>query len=236
MTLRIIFFAIMAALTVSTASAADRKYLVGSFDDIVIDGDMQIILTTGKSPSGRASGDVTMLDALRLVRVGKVLTVRLQNPAQNDRSEPINEPLVIHLTNRHVRNITLRGNAKLQVDRIEQPYGSTILLNGGGEISVGELIADKFSTTMYGNGKLEILGGTVGNSQVEIRGSAQYLAERLSSENLDLTQNGNANSIATVSDKSSIFNDGSGQITILGKGLCSIRQAGMARIICNRAK
>lgn len=236
MTIRMFIVTAMLAYFQQTANATERKFLMGSFQDIVIDGDMHVNIITGKSPSAKASGDRRMLDSLKLVRVGKTMTVRIHDIINNEKGVPISEPLIITLTNREVRNITVRGNAKLSVSEINQPYGSTIRMNGGGEINVGKMEVDNLAITLFGNGKLNIASGAADDSRVEIRGAAEFMATGLKSRVLRLTHDGNATTKITVAEKSDIFNDGSGSITIGGTGLCFIRKAGMAAIDCQRGK
>lgn len=214
------------------SGAKERKFLMGSFDNIVIDGDMQVNIITGKSPSAMASGDVRMLDALQIRRIGTTMTIRMQDLLNNEKGRPISQPLIVTLTNRHVRDITLRGNATLTVNEINEPTDSTILLNGGGKIAVAKLTVDKLLVTLFGNGQLVIGSGKANSGKVDIRGGAIFDAAGLNLEKLILSHNGNATSTATVSDKTEITNDGSGSIKIGGKGLCFIRKAGMAAIDC----
>lgn len=226
--------AIAALLFSGAAQAAERRILVSSFDDVVIDGDMQISIETGKSPSARATGDQRLLDLLKMDRVGDTLRIRMTAPVNNDRSKPIKEPLRIFITNRHVRDILLRGNARLDVTAIKQDGPSKLNLLGSGEIKLGSLNVDKFDANIVGNGRLIIGSGMVRTSKVTIEGGADFDAPGLTSRQLSLAHNGNANTATAVQESAEIDNSGSGSIRITGKGACFVRTPGQATITCTK--
>jgi Putative auto-transporter adhesin, head GIN domain len=213
--------------------AAERTYLMGSFDDIIIIGDMQVNLITNKAPSARAIGDPKLLDALRIERTGMTLKIRMQQVSNNDKNTLSKGPFVINIANRHIRNIALRGNAVVKVSQVAEQGQAQIGIDGGGEIEVGKLTSDTLNVDLSGAGKIAILGGKTRSTRVVIQGSGTYQASALSTRTLRLTHEGNANSSASVEDKADIINTGAGSIQIGGKGLCFISKAGAASITCS---
>jgi Putative auto-transporter adhesin, head GIN domain len=228
----LILAAIAAATLTQNAYAAKQKLLIGGFQDVVIDGDMQVIVTTGKSPSGTATGERRILDLLRTDRQSDVLTIRLQRPINNDIAIRQTEPLIVTLSANAVRNITLRGNAKLRVSAIDQDDSSKIVLNGGGEIIVDQFNADRLAVNISGTGKVAFGSGKTRDAAVQIEGASIYDAANMKSRKLTLTQNGNATSSAHVEEGAIISNVGAGNITITGNAECFIRKAGSATINC----
>ncbi|MEP7351412.1 MAG: DUF2807 domain-containing protein [Sphingorhabdus sp.] len=215
-----------------TAGAIERKLLVASFENIVVIGDMTVVVETGKSPSAKASGDKRLLDSLKLERTGNTLRVRLQDIINNDRNRPITEPVRLVLTTQHIRDITVSGNGQITVSEVKQPNTARILIAGGGSVSVGRLAADHFTADINGNGKIDIASGVVRDGRVTIIGAGEYQAARVQTRKLRLEHNGNASTAATVSEGTEIFNRGSGNITIGGEGTCFIKLAGTAVINC----
>jgi hypothetical protein len=235
---RIWAIAVMLELAVTmfyaqNARAAERTFLMGSFDDIIVIGDMQVNLTTGKAPSAKASGDAKMLDALRIERTGMTLKIRMQQVLNNDKNVQATGPFIVNITNRHVRNIALRGNAVIKINAISEQARAQIGIDGGGTIEVGRLNADTLNIDLSGSGKIAVLGGKVRLARVVVKGNGTYQASALSSRTLNLTHDGNANSSASVEEKADIINTGSGSIKIAGKGLCFISKAGAASITCS---
>ncbi len=231
--------AIAAAVTMllpQAAQAEKRKLLVGGFKDIVIDGNMRVIVNTGKGPSGYATGDRRILDLLKLNRISEVLYIRVQRPPNNENSVRMKEPLVITLTNRDIQNITLRGNARLQVSAMEHAGSSRIKMDGGGSIKVGAMNVDQLYVGLFGTGSVDFDGGSVRSTELRIQGSPIYRGANLESRKFTLELTGNATVSALVNEGAIISNEGAGNITITGKGKCLIRKAGSAIIICPQDK
>lgn len=210
----------------------ERKLLVASFDNIQVIGDITVTVTTGKSPSAIASGDKRVLESLKLERVGTTLRVRLQDVINNNRGVPVTAPLSVRLTTQGIKDITLSGNGNLTVSEVKQQGLARLLLAGNGSVTIGRLITDQFTATIDGNGKINVGGGSVRDARVTIDGTGSFDGAKVATRKLRLEHIGNAISTATVEEQTEIFNDGTGNITIGGKGTCFIKKAGSAAINC----
>lgn len=220
------------SLGAQPASAVERKLLIASFENIQVIGDINVTVQTGKSPSAIASGDKRVLESLKLERVGMTLRVRLQDIVNNNKGVPITQPLQVTLTTQAIKDITLSGNGTLKVSQVKQPNLTRMLIAGNGSVSIGSLIADQFSANINGNGKIEIASGLTRDARVTIDGAGTFQGEGMKMRKLRLEHIGNAVSTATVEEGTDIYNRGSGNITIGGKGTCFIKLAGAAAINC----
>jgi Putative auto-transporter adhesin, head GIN domain len=212
--------------------AIERKLLVGSFENIVVIGDISVTIVTGKAPSAFASGDKRMLESLKLERVGTTLRVRLQDIVNNDRGAPITAPMRVTLTTQEIKDVTLSGNGTVTISEVKQANLVRMLLAGNGTINIGKLVTDQYSAAINGNGKIELGAGTVRDAKVIIEGAGVFQGEKVRTRKLRLEHVGNAISTATVEEGTDIYNRGSGNITIGGKGTCFLKQAGAASINC----
>ena len=210
----------------------ERKLLVGSFENIQLIGDINVEVQTGKSPSAIASGDKRVLESLRLERVGTTLRVRLQDIINNEKGVPITAPLKLMLSTQAVRDMTVSGNGTLKVSEVKTPNASRMLIAGNGSVSIGRLLADQFTADIDGNGKIVISGGATRDARVTVDGAGTFDGANLKMRKLRLEHIGNAVSSATVDEGTDIYNSGTGNITIGGKGTCFIKQAGGAAINC----
>jgi hypothetical protein len=210
----------------------ERKLLVASFENIVVIGDINVTVLTGKAPSAIASGDKRVLESLKLERVGTTLRVRLQDVVNNNKGIPITAPLSVRLTTQDIKDITLSGNGNLTVSEVKQQDLVRLLLAGNGSVNIARLVADQFSAQINGNGKIELGGGTVREGRVAINGAGGFEGAKAQMRKLRLEHNGNAISTATVEEQTEIFNEGLGNISIGGKGTCFIKKAGAAAINC----
>ena len=218
----------------NAANAETRKLLVGSFQNIVINGDMQVDLVTRKGPSGKATGDRHILDRLKLERISETLYISVHQPLHNQQHIRMTEPLIISLTNHTLRDIILRGNGQLSVNELGRDGISKIHLDGGGTINIGQAVVDKLNISINGPGTISIAGGSAREINTEIRGTAIFDAANMETRKFTLNQNGNGQISANVAENATITNNGAGNIKISGAAECFIRRAGSAVISCPR--
>lgn len=214
------------------AAAEQRKLLVASFENIQVIGDIDVVVNTGKAPSAVANGDKRVLDSLKLERVGTTLRVRLQDIVNNEKGVPMTQPLRVVLSTQGMKDMTVSGSGTLAVSEVRQQNAVRLLVAGNGSISVGKLDTDRFAANIDGNGKIDIANGTARDARVTINGGGLFNAAAVPFRTMRLEHIGNAISNANVVEEANIFNRGAGQITIIGKGTCFVKQAGSAGINC----
>jgi hypothetical protein len=221
-------------VTAAPVAAEERKMLVANFDNIQVFGDIDVEVLTGKAPSARVNGDKRVLDALKLERVGMTLRVRLQGALNNSKGAPMSRPVLVKLTTQAIKGLTVSGNGTLKISDVEQPDTVRMLVAGNGSISVDQMVADKLSANIDGNGRIAISSGNVRTGQVALDGSGQFEAPEVKMRSIRLEHAGNGTSSVQVIEKADIFNRGTGNITVTGSGSCFIKQAGNAAINCAR--
>jgi Putative auto-transporter adhesin, head GIN domain len=219
---------LLALLAAQAAHADERSYLVGSFEDVIVEGDIIVDLQTGLAPSAKASGDKVRLSSLKIDRQGGIVRIRLQGLRANRASS---EPLRVVLTGRNVRKLVVQGNGKVKVNGLTMPQ-TRLEIRGSGEIEVASVKSDRLTALLIGAGKLTVAGGTVREGDITIDGSPTLVLSGTAMQKLRLNQNGPANSHFQVNDSAEITNSGTGKIIIDGKATCFIRQAGGATIDC----
>ena len=227
-----LILATVAMLTAASVSAADQRFSVGSYDELIVEGDITVNLETGKAPSAKAQGPRDKLGALRVERQGKVLRIRsigLQS-GQSDTG-----PVTIAVTGRDIKRIALIGSGKINATALDADT-TRIELRGSGSIDVASLKSFRLITMIAGNGRLNIAKADVMNTELAIDGSANFISAGFVTQNLKLVQNGPASTLMTVSNNAEINNTGAGSITIEGNGTCNVRKAGAATINCKKER
>jgi Putative auto-transporter adhesin, head GIN domain len=220
--------ALLTLLALSPAHAAERSYLIGSFEDLIVEGDIQVILTTGKAPSAKASGDKERLSSLKIDRQGSVVRIRMQGLGAN---RAAGEPLKVILTGRDIRKLVLLGSGKITANDLSIPE-LRLEIRGSGEIDIASVKNERLVAVLVGSGKLTLGKGSVTSGEVTIDGSPVITTSGVMTDKLNLQQNGPATSKFTVKRSAEITNSGTGTITIDGTATCLIRQAGGAIISC----
>jgi hypothetical protein len=229
MTFRLILtsFALFAAASVS---AAEQRFSIGNYDELIVEGDIIVNLETGKAPSAKAQGPSNKLGALRVERQGNVLRIRsvaLQG-GQSDKG-----PVTIAVTGRDIKRLALIGPGKINSTALDADT-TRIELRGSGSIDVASLKSFRLISMIAGSGRLTIAKAEVVNTELVIDGSASFNSAGFVTQNLKLVHNGPASTLMTVSNNAEINNTGAGSITIEGNGTCNIRKAGSATINCKK--
>jgi Putative auto-transporter adhesin, head GIN domain len=212
----------------TSAQAAERDYLLGSFKELIVQGDITVILETGKSPSAKATGDKEQLAALKIDRQGQIVRVSRLGSVSNSRSVA---PTIVTITGRNINKLVVQGNGKIAASMVDTQQIRTEI-RGAGEIDISQIKSDRLIALIVGNGKFSIGSGTVRNAEIIIDGSPIIAAPKMETDRLRLFQNGPATTHFLVKTSAEITNSGTGSITIDGKGACFIKKAGGANIMC----
>lgn len=216
------------------ATAAERRFTIGSFQDVIVEGDARVTIE-GKGPAAaRATGEARDLDRVRLVRNGRSLRVGLDRPVQGSASGFRNaQPVDIRLVGRGVQRATLRGGGSLDVASLEGRDVRVMLL-GAGTIRVGAVRADRMLVTIIGNGRVEFAAGSADQLTVDSNGAGTLEAGLLIVDTVKINQAGPATTNVNAGVKAEIFNNGAGTISVAGRADCFVRQAGSGSIACEK--
>ena len=223
------------ALAAAPLAAADRSILIGSFEELLIEGDMKVILDNMKSPSAKVSGDQQLIDAVKVVRNGLTVRVYIQEYEGQELRKTIREPLVIRLGGRNISRISVEGSANLEANQIKAVgRPASIRLSGPGSITIARIESDKLDVNVGGSGAVNLNAGQVRSARFKADGTGTITAPNLSIQQATLTQSGNVSTHLLVNQTVEISNTGAGVIKIDGKATCFIRQPGSARITCGK--
>ena len=211
------------------ALAAERTFMVSSFENLIVEGNVQVRVTTGKASSAKATGEKRMIDAVRVERSGNNVTVRYR-PTLESRNIS-GKPLLVELTTRSLQTIIIRGSANVSADKIKGNL-TRLEIQGAGSLSVDDIKSDRLISIIAGSAKFTITKGAVATGEVLIDGAADVVAPDVIFNDLRLIQNGQAKSQLRAERKVEISTAGSGSIEILGKATCFVREGGNANIKC----
>lgn len=236
--MKIITFLLFIALLLwpINAHANDRKYSIGNFENVQIDGDLIVNITTGVATSAMAKGSKWQLDNLKFKRNGRTLKIatnrsNITKRSQNKRTPP----LEIFISSQKLKDITIRGNAVVTVNRIKSKKTALLIL-GAGMIDIEDAIITDFNIRIQGSGNVIVQNGTANKSDFLINGNGAIEASNLDSKKATIVHQGSASTILNVAIVADIHNNGSGRIEILGKANCIIKSIGSGNILCDTIK
>lgn len=226
---------LMLSQTPYSAHAATKSFLVGSFDELIVEGDIIVKLDNMKAPSAKASGDHSLVEALKIERNGLTVKIRVQDYEGTTQKAKIGAPLVVTMGGRGVRKVSVDGNSQLDINQLRAPgMVVTLKMSGAGQINVGKIESDRMDVNLAGTGGIDIASGKVRAARLSVSGSGKMGASKLSLMQATLFQQGNATTHLLVDEKMDISNSGSGTIQIDGNATCFVRQPGSAKIVCGK--
>ncbi|MEQ1551064.1 DUF2807 domain-containing protein [Sphingorhabdus sp.] len=226
---------LMLSQTPYSARAATKSFLVGSFDELIVEGDIIVKLDNMKAPSAKASGDHSLVEALKIERNGLTIKIRVQDYEGTTQKAKIGAPLVVTLGGRGVRKVSVDGSAQLDINQIRAP-GMVVALkmSGAGQINVGKIESDRVEVNLAGTGGINIASGKIRAARLSVSGSGKMDASKMPLMQAVLFQQGNATTHLLINEKVEISNSGSGTIQIDGSATCFVRQPGSAKIVCGK--
>jgi hypothetical protein len=214
--------------------AATKTFLIGSFEELTVDGDITVIVDNEKAPSARATGDPAVLEALKFERSGLQMRVRIQDYEGKTNIVRVKQPLVVTIGGRGITGVIANGSASVRMNRLRTTGSATLRLSGPGSITIGQLESDRLNLSLVGAGDITISAGSARQGQFSVEGAGSVAARQLMLQRVKLGQRGNAKTHLLVSEQAEISNSGPGMITIDGNATCFVRQPGSARITCGK--
>ena len=216
----------------SMASAAERKFSIGSYENVQIEGDLIVNIETDKGTSAKAVGSTRQLSLISFTRNGRTLKIQLKNNLARRKASDFNaEPLEIFISTTVLKNVTLRGNGAVTINKMRSRKSELSIL-GSGEITLGSGEFDCFNIIINGGGSVQVEGGNSARSSFSILGTGAIDARDMQVKQLNIKHSGPANSAISVTGDANIDNNGTGSIEILGTGSCLVKSIGSGRIIC----
>jgi hypothetical protein len=214
------------------ASARDRKLMLFSFQDLVVEGGISVKINNAKSYSAIASGEPRMLEQLRFEQNGNMLTVSRRNLVSTSKSN--SGVLSVTINAPTLRNISINGNADVEAASIKQSNAAAIQIMGSGKLTLGEVVADQLSMFVFGGGNIVINGGKVRNAMIALDGAAKLQAPDMAIRKLELRQAGASESQLMATETATVRNEGAGNVAISGSARCTVINNGNGSVSCGK--
>ena len=223
-----------ALLFTGSASAAEKRFGLTSFEAIEVNADYIIEVTTRAPVGAVATGPQDAIDRLSLeARDGRLVIGARQFAGDEKRAAPRGK-VTIRINVASLRSATMGGAGSLAIDRMK---GSrvTIGLRGPGTLSVGAIETDRLSVAMIGNGTMT-LGGAAKQAQMTLSGAGMFDAGALAVGELTVDSEGAGDTRLNAVKTAAVTMRGIGKTVVLGKPVCTIRNIGNGSVQCGNAK
>lgn len=227
------FPAIAIALLASfPADAAERRWPVGSFERVRVEGPVAVTIARG-DPRAVASGDRAALARLTVAVDGGTLVVRVAGAAWRGEDVATDPIVVLSLATPRLASVMLVGGAPVTVAGMAGQRVD-LTLNGGGSLSVDAIDTPALSATLVGGGTMT-LAGRAATARLTANGAGTMAAEALHADMLSVQRVDSGETRATARYAATVVATQKGRVTVTGTTTCDVRATGGAVVHCGRA-
>jgi hypothetical protein len=225
------FLSLVAAAMPS--AAAERRYSLTDFDRVLIEGPIQVRLTTGLPTSGSAAGSQQSLDSISVEVQGSTLHVRPNRSSWGGYPGGARPPSPsVTIAARGLRAATVNGSGSLAIDKA-RGLRLDLTLTGSGGIAIGAVDVDNLGVTMIGAGKVS-LAGRAKQARIIVQGSGELAAPALRVDDVQATIETAGNVALTAVRSAKVKSTGAGDVTIAGSAACTVEALGSGAVRCGR--
>lgn len=213
------------------AFAAERSFSVGSFDRVRVDGPFEVRVTTGSSPTARASGSGALLERVDVDLNGTTLIVRMGNggwgetPGKAGGSAP-----VITLSTPRLIAATVSAGARVAITKMASQR-IDVGVTGAGVLTIARADADQLNATLVGTGQIT-LGGRASRARLLTNGPGTIDASALSVNDLIVRLEGAGETKAAARYTAQVTSNGLGKVTVSGTAKCTVKAIAGGPVAC----
>lgn len=227
-----ILFLAASAASSSAAAGAERRFPVGSFDRVRVEGAFEVTHATG-SPNARVSGDARAIERVQLRVDGGTLVVRMGARTAGEGFEDGSAgPITVTLSSPALRSVLVSAGGRLTAGRVKGTR-LDLTLGGSGAIAVADVAADQLSATLVGTGTIT-LAGRVATVRLVSNGSGRIDAGRLQADALTVLSDGPGEVKAQARYTATITNLGLGAVAVAGSPKCTVAARAGGPVACGR--
>ncbi|WP_373487816.1 GIN domain-containing protein [Blastomonas sp.] len=216
------------------AHAAERRFTLGAFDRVRVEGDVSVEIRSDTAPFAFATGDPRALEALTIRVQGDTVYVRRARrnapaEARNLPSEPAPELHVV-LNARAISAVAVLGNGNLRIDQLRGDKASATL-DGTGLVEIDRIASPAATLSLNGSGRM-VVAGKAQTGRVTMLGDGTIEGAGLAMTSLDFTGEGPVTARVSIDGPVRIAVKGGATLTIGGNPVCTVRQIGDNSITC----
>lgn len=222
-----------ALLAAGSASAAEKRFGLTSFEAIEVNADVDVEVATRAPVGATAIGPQDALDRLSIeARDGRLVIGERKYAGDQDRRAP-RGPVTIRINAANLRSATIGGAGSLRIDKLKGAR-VTIGLRGPGNFSAAAIETDRLSVVMIGNGTMT-LGGAAKLAQMTLSGAGVLDARALSVGALSFDSEGAGDHVLHAVKTATVTTRGIGETVVLGTPVCTVRNIGNGSVRCGKA-
>lgn len=222
---------IAAAVTTPGARAAERRWGIGSFDRLRVEGPLEVEVAGGTAPRATArADDPALLERVRLENNGGTMVVRLAPAARPGGAGGVAK---VTLSTPRLSGVALTAPARVSVAGLRGDR-ATLSVTGTGTLAVSGVEAQSLAATLIGTGSV-ILAGRAANARLVTNGPGLIDAAALTANDLVVQLDGAGETRAAARYNAQVTSTGLGRVTVSGNPRCSVRAIANGPVSCGLA-
>lgn len=218
------------AFLAAPASGEDRRYPVGDFDRLIVEGPYVVHLVTGRASGASAQGRRDALDRVTIDVQGQTLRIRRNRNAWGGVPGADLGTVTVELATRSLRSARLIGPARLD---LEGARGLNVELSveGSGDLRAAGVDADHLALALLGSGRLEI-AGVARMLNGSFQGTGDIAAANLRAGQATIVTTTSGALAFTVNGPATVTANGLGNVRILGRPVCTVSGIAADQVRC----
>ncbi len=233
----------MAAMAATAASAGcsqarvqdagptiDKRFNVGSFDQIEVAGPYEVDVRTGGSPGVTARGSKNLLEHTVVeVKGGKLVIHPEKSRGWFGRGFRTNGSAKLSVTAPSLRGATVAGSGSLTIDKvIGDSFEGTVAGSGGLDVSALQAGSTRFA--IGGSGDIRVGSGQAQTGAYKIAGSGDVDTRGLKVATATIAITGSGGVKGQVTGTADVKIVGSGDVTLTGGAKCNVSTVGSGSV------
>lgn len=224
---------IAASLLAVPASADTKRFGLTGFDGIDIRGDMTVEIVDAAPVRADAEGARSTLETLSLEVQERTLIVRQLSDGPYGPRRAGEAPARIRINARGLSRLIVRGGGRVTASGLRGQQ-VIVTLDGAGTVDARNIVAEQLDVRASGQGVVTVSGRARTMSAVN-SGSAGIVAEDVVARDLTVRSSGAGAGSYAASGTARVDALGEGNITVIGRARCTVRNAGAGTVNCGPA-
>lgn len=216
------------AVSAAPALAAERRFPVGDFSEIILTGSPDVKVRVGGGAGVSATGAEADLDRLDIRVEGKRLLIGTKKGSGSWSSR---EGVDVFVTAPALSAAVISGSGDMKIDRVSGSFNGRV--SGSGDMEVASIDAPTLNLSVSGSGDIDLGGGRCGTGSFATTGSGDIDAGKVQCRTVAASVTGSGDIDAFATDTAALRVTGSGNIEVKGGARCATSTTGSGTTRCS---
>jgi hypothetical protein len=214
-------------------AATTRNFQVAGFERLEVGGPYEVTVTTGSTPSVRASGGEKAIERMIVQVINGTLKIysKKRSGMNFGWSDGVH-PVKLAVTVPNLSSAEIAGSGSISVDKVAgDSFNAGVA--GSGELRLGQVDVKRLKAGIAGSGDIDLGSGRASAVEYEIAGSGDIEAGGLVADTASVSIAGSGEVTAHATGTAQVEIAGSGDVKMSGGAKCTVSKAGSGEVTCS---